>query len=728
MKICKLYEMNQDYSDDCEEVVQPELQLEQSQASDDGFGPVDPVSEAFFSEDLAESIRASGSSSSQDNLDSKMASAVNNEWKNLVSASIVSSKCCQLQLPWERGFAAKVFRTGSEVLDIFPKLPRPLPPVEPITLQGQTDESLKILEDKVSLIPGGWQVIASRLASLSFHVSEEDKRQIALGKWRTLLVEAPEKSRLGRQLLLELLSFRGDGYLDQVLLDVFSKKSSNTLNKRADHLLEFFAFCRSLRLSPLPLSEEVFYRFLREVRAPKAATAPKSSRESIAFSELVGFDGAKSILDSARVMGICHRMELTKRVTKKSRLLTRKQLVSLERNMHDPSMWLADRVKSGHDLFCTYGRLRWRDSQWLSKALVDKNQFGEGYLECETKVTKTSTTARKKTTMLPVAVPLKLLETMDFATTFLELRRRAGLPEFGEMDDNGCLFPALPSVDRHGNFTSKPLSTSDAGKWTRELLSHSPHATHDSVEGITSHSFKSTTLAWVSKHGSCTPYERKILGYHADANEDSMHCYSRDVIAEPLRKYTKVIQDVAFGVFDPDSTRSGYFPKAGLDGAEEMLHETEPDQEWSKTLGEVPGSGLEEEFNLEAAECASQGSDSQAVKRQRLDPKVSGEIDEDSVVSSESGDSSSGSDGEDVLLRDLVSYGDVDLTDKTRSESKSLGSLRFVHARLRTLHAGHKLDESRLACGRPLHGGFKLLEESEKAFPFPRCQICFGKQ
>ena len=693
--------------------------------SDDGFQLTDPVNQAIFDEDLEQAQRSASVPSLMANLDESMARSVNSEWQNLVSSSIVAARGNHLLLPWERGFAARVLTPQNPISALFPALPCPIPSSVTDPVQPEVDESRKQLEKKITAIPGAWQVIATRLASLKFHRSEEDRRQVALAKWKTLLMEAPELSRLGRQLLLELLSFRSDGHLDQVLLDVFSRKATGTLNKRADNLLEFFHYCMSQSVKPLPLSEGLFYAFLREVRAFKAPTAPKTSRESIAFSEIVGFDGADSILQSERIRGLCHRLELTKRVTKKAKALTRKQVIALERIMMDPSMWLADRVKAAHDLFATFGRLRWRDSQWLSAVMVDRNEYGSGYLECETTVTKTSTTAKKKTTMLPVAVPLQLLETQDFAKEFLSLREKAGLPAFGELDDDGRPLPALPSVDRHGEFTTRPLTTAEAGKWTRELLTHSPHAPGDPVEGISSHSFKTTTLSWVSKHGSCSPYERKILGYHADSSEDSMHCYSRDVIAEPLRKYSLVIQDVSFGIFEPDSTRSGYFPKARGTGPKEDASLEGSEQEWSKIIsGNESGVWVEEA--CEEGEGELEPSHSMpSLKKLKTNPQTNPAVEEDSEPDSESNSSSSDSDEEDILLKDLVPFGNQ---PRIRSGSKSLGTLRFVHARLKTVHAGHELDSLKLACGRPLHGGFRLLEDLDEAFPFPRCQLCFGKQ
>ncbi len=97
---------------------------------------------------------------------------------------------------------------------------------------------------------------------------------------------------------------------------------------------------------------------------------------------------------------------------------------------------------------------------------------------------------------------------------------------------------------------------------------------------------------------------------------------------------------------------------------------------------------------------------------------------ESDASDSSSNESSSSSDEEDVLLKDLIDFG---AKSRLRIGARFLGSLRYVHARLKTVHAGHETDELRLACGRPIHGGFKLLEDVDESFPYPRCLICFGR-
>ena len=61
-----------------------------------------------------------------------------------------------------------------------------------------------------------------------------------------------------------------------------------------------------------------------------------------------------------------------------------------------------DRLVAGHAVFCIHGRLRWSDSLWILNLTEDlEPDTGKGFLQCETLITKTATSAKKKSTFLP---------------------------------------------------------------------------------------------------------------------------------------------------------------------------------------------------------------------------------------------------------------------------------------------------------------------------------------
>ena len=682
---------------------------------DDGFGHIRPedlsdeedpitVAEEFHENLVTETKRKA------DTLDESMNEAASSQWEKLFQhsrQSIATSSTAALLYPWQKGFAAKVFSNASHLKPFELKVPRLFEPAVSST-PTVSDINADLIVKRLDNIQGAWTSVSHRLTNLSFHKSQESKRQLALDKWKTVLLLGPEHSKLGRKLLSELLAFKGDNYLDAVLLDSFSRKSTATLSKRGGHILEFFAYCHSVSIQPLPISEPALYDFLRTVRAAKSATSVKSTVESIVFSiGVLGLDGAKEASQSERIVGLSHRLQLTKRPTKQAKPLHRKQIIALERTLMNPKACLQDRVMAGHCLWATHGRLRWNDSLFASSVELDINaDSGEGFVEAETLVTKTSTTAQKKTTFLPQVAPIRGLELDDWASKWLQLRLKAGLRQPGELDDEGNLYPLITSVDGGGNFSDNPLSTGDASTWLREIISKGIDSTTMPVEGCTSHCLKATTLAWLSKWGKALPYDRKLLGYHADANESSMRTYSRDVVSGSLRKYQSMLLEVSVGTFDPDASRSGYFPGENLKTVRPAMN--------LSTGTKVTEEPVTSPFAL---------SDDQSVEaevEQTVEPFVK------PVESVTSDDSySSSNDPENIPLSKLLQEN----KRLARKPAQAVGIVRFVHSRLGTVHAGHKDDPLKLACGRCVHAGFKevLEHDHELNFDYLECSVCFGK-
>eukprot|EP00435_Cladocopium_sp_Y103_P025590 s3086_g6.t1 len=58
------------------------------------------------------------------------------------------------------------------------------------------------------------------------------------------------------------------------------------------------------------------------------------------------------------------------------------------------------------------------------------------------------------------------------------------------------------------------------------------------------------------------PAARRMLGYHSSGKDKSMLTYSRDSMAWPIRLLEKMIDDIVGDVFQPDASRSGYFPQS----------------------------------------------------------------------------------------------------------------------------------------------------------------------
>jgi hypothetical protein len=406
------------------------------------------------------------------------------------------------------------------------------------------------------------------------------------------------------------------------------------------------------------------------------------------------------------------------------------QIKILERLLYDPEAWPQDQVFAGHCLWTMYSRLRWRDSLWCLKITIDRNRDGEGFVETGTFVTKTSNSAIKKTTELPVVAIAAGLEVQDWPERWLELRKSAGLADPGAVDSNGYRVPIMPAVDSEGNFTTQPLSASAATKWLKELLSMS-----GDVSGISSHSLKSTLLSWCSKHGRVKPYYRKLLGYHQESSESSMHAYSRDVLAPALRQLRAVIHDVAMGKFSPDSTRSGYFQAradsyregsraAGSAGEFDAL-----ESKWYNDAWEMVGNkGDEAELvELEVDEWEEPGPVVEHTNSENFsegDYKARSNNGLDDVPSDSDSESSSSPD-QDVLLKDLVPCTSSS-SIMHRRPAAGAGDGLYVHVRLCTLHKESARYPNRLACGRTISDGFRIVSDSDLERSLPKCRTCFG--
>ena len=77
-----------------------------------------------------------------------------------------------------------------------------------------------------------------------------------------------------------------------------------------------------------------------------------------------------------------------------------------------------------------------------------------------------------------------------------------------------------------------------------------------SEDETTTHSLKSTTLVWAARYGM-DDKSRCLLGHHT-TKENSLACYSRDLLAKPLRDLCGMLLNVRLQKFNPDGTRSGW--------------------------------------------------------------------------------------------------------------------------------------------------------------------------
>ena len=301
----------------------------------------------------------------------------------------------------------------------------------------------------------------------------------------------------------------------------------------------------------------------------------------------------------------------------------------------------------------------------------------------------------------------------------------------------------MPAPDTQGGWTTRPLSTAEAGAWARELLK----SMGNSAEDAGAHSCKITLLLWLAKFG-IDEQVRLTLGYHVGRSSDTMLHYSRDALSGPLRTLNTVISAVIHGKFRPDVSRSGYFvPKPIVAPNSPQL---EPNPKRSRTLllptpkvkvapsvlsggGENLDVGFDgyEGEGEELLEVGCDDEDQEKVEEatrelsvDEVHDRIDGSANGDSEVSSSSGSDTSGSDSD--IAVETVAAGICAESDVVvgKRPAKFAGSNLFVHLRLGTLHVAKQHSETHLACGRIIHVGYRCVDNPK--FGWSNCKICFG--
>jgi hypothetical protein len=635
-------------------------------------------------------------------------------WESFLESSLTFSVPARtVKLPWEIGFANQVFG-GSSSSTTPVRLP-PIPLISdpiPVNIQATARHRLAGIDR-----PGAWPIVSSRIVGIKWNDCKDIKRSRALTRLQNFFLESPESTGLGRTLMSDILSLQSEDRITAVVADVFSNKSTRTLDKRAASLTLFSLFCRLHSQCPLPISESLVYQYLQD-KCGTSASKAQQFREALNFCiDTLQIDGAFEATSSPRVKGFCFRAALQKNPLKQADVLKVLMVTALERIVMAVSEFEPDRIFAGHCCFCLHGRLRWSDSQSILSCVLDIAPDGSGFGQADSLDSKTSTTADKKRTFLPLTALLKGISTDQWCQTWIQLREDAGL-KFGE----GCI--PMQSVTASGTFSGFPLEPGDASKWLRELLIRAGFTTSQ-VRGVSSHSLKSTALSWAAKYGM--PRElRQVLGYHVVSGSAASLHYSRDEQAYPLRRLQEVYDEIGTGEFNPDATRSGYRLRIKKPV---VWPELEPQESFSEVfMSPKPKvrAGVSRISPVkETPETVVEDDSADVLFVSEHERQVSEVENESSTSDSQSSESGDAADEELADIRAEHVPLALEVVAARRAPAKA-GERLFFHTLWCTIHKEHASDPSRLACGRPVHAGFKILS-SEGNLVRPKCGICFGK-
>lgn len=493
-------------------------------------------------------------------------------WKQCALAALSKrQKLEREKLPWEQPMMSTIFRTGdrwsgtilSGTSDMF--IPTGIGISE--ILNSTTAQRSSAVDASEGADP---PVIRLNVKRVRKELPDEDIRRLALSKLRDLILQDPMASQLGSSISSMVGAGCTSPIVELSISDCFRSKASATLQKRSSSLWRLAKVFRQLGfLNFLRMTEEQLYTALCTMRDSGAgATSAQHMVEAIFFLDStikLQLIDVRSVV-SGRCRGVAKDMYLTKNPLEQKQPLLVTQVKTLEAlfgSLPTPLQCIL-----GQLLFCIHACCRWKDAQRI-KSLAVESGHGETVIHAEALSSKTSLSAEQKTRFMPYVALGSGVSQTDWGSAWLEARDVEGL-QFTEF--------ALPSYfERTAQWTTSPMSASEATFWLREFLSGNLDLA--SVFKYGSHSCKTTLLTWA---GRCTqvmfsPSERRLLGHHMDPHMKSVLTYSREGYTSLYSKVLGMFRLIRTGDFDPDMSaidRIVQFPEtvpadtaAGLSGA-----------------------------------------------------------------------------------------------------------------------------------------------------------------
>jgi hypothetical protein len=593
--------------------------------------------------------------------------------ENVFSHARVGLEPQGIQHFWETGFWHDFFDPSKTFLSSFDNnFKRPVDPVH-----GDChDDPEELVERKKKTI--------KMTATFMDHVRDanvmnwKDKRdaelQTAIYRWHSMLGTWSSDVQVVSQ------TFCREGFKEQaqVLVDIFYNRAPATILKRCRSMSKMTNYFVD-RGRKFPCSEPDTYEFLCVERGNGAPSSRlKGYIEALTFCRhVLGVTIFDESTNSRRCQGVA-ALDLNHKA-RQADPLTVKQLETLHHVLFtDEQMW--NRVFAGMLLFCTYARSRWSHAQHAEMLIEDTDSSGAcAYLEIATGIHKTAKALQLKHQYLPLVAPCIGVVAGNWGEEWCRCRKELGLHDL-------TVFPLMPAPDSNHEPTVRPLSSSEAGSWMRDLLK--VDSSNKDLK-VTSHSLKATCLSYAAKRG-CSFEDRLSLGYHTH-NLKMALCYSRDGAARPLRVLEQILREVRERVFKPDETRSGRLST---------------DQTRAVDVINEPDAGISESFELVSP----------------VQPAV--EVSE-GIANADNQDESSVSDH---ATTGSETETDVDTTVRPRISFRDIqappGTCLHQHAKLKTLHLMKTENRVVFLCGRKTNSMYKLAGERH-AFDTPKCRQCF---
>ena len=515
--------------------------------------------------------------------------------KSMIDNACLSVKpTFKFQMPWERKGLSKIFNKDPAKLI-------PVPVMTPIEFSELSSQSSSVVPHHFGkTIRGVYSEVINFDSTLTEQEVEEAAMTRALEKWYMIFSSGREAWPRGFDLSAAIREHR---LADMQVL--FGNRSHGTVLRRGTSMLQFVKWYRGkyFGMCPFPLSTEIVDEFVQSlVSENKPASNIRGFVEGLNFCKyVVGMDvcGEQTDIVSAKVKRLIEKQDSMRKEKVQARVLTVQEVEFLEMFLSDERADLTDRVACGCMLFCLYSRSRWSDIRKIYNFVADIAEDDgkiSGYLECRTRSHKTARLVAKGGISMPLVAPVWGITSPPWGLAFLKVCKLAQR-DVDQLDHEPL--PAAPTVN--GGWSCRSVTTKEAGKWIRNLLSQM----ESGANFTTIHTLKGTPLSWCAKWG-LDPDARAILGHHA-TGKSSVECYSRDNLAKPLREFELVLQQIRTRAFSPDATRSGMIKDSSIEDPKSVFsiparQEQEPEASSESSSSSTDSNGSDASEPEETAE------------------------------------------------------------------------------------------------------------------------------
>eukprot|EP00434_Breviolum_minutum_P031926 symbB.v1.2.028233.t1/scaffold2972.1/size66174/2 len=460
------------------------------------------------------------------------------------------------RLPWEQGVFADIFNPGNDLVSHAMHLLPPLPG-GPTSGFDEEKQTAPAIDPELDVRGADMPIFAKHVKALS---DQDYEKKVdlqwtrALATWLAILEGSRFDSLVGYHVQERLSQQDREGAL-VVIRDACGVRSPNTVLKRGRDLQLFFSWAESNRGQWWPIKELHLLEYVRWTeKKQKSKLIGKNLQHGLKFfKHVMGAQFNLENLITPLMTGLVSRIASTKAVVDQARALTVVEIQNLEHQLEN-AKYALDRCYIGCLLFAVYSRSRWSDMANLDTFefdIIETSPGPFGFVERRSRIHKTATSEERKTPYMPFVAPIWGITATPWGVNF-----KLALEAVGMLVARRPYGPLCRATRPDGTFTVRALTSAEGSSMMNDYMG----IKKGDVAETTSHSLKATTLVWAARFGMDEP-SRLLLGHHS-TKENSLACYSRDLLAKPLRELGVMLLSIRNGQFLPDGTRSGWMASA----------------------------------------------------------------------------------------------------------------------------------------------------------------------